>query len=79
MLVGWYTVIFIILLFTDLSFIAPHLVHDNDFYHDEGLVASTDHSVEESMTDDGIQTYVEGKEDILRASTDNTYNFYRKK
>ena len=53
---------------------APQLLENND----EGLVASTDHPVEESTADDGIQTHVEGSESILRASTEKTYNSYRK-
>ena len=61
-----------------MSFIAPHLLEDNDFHLNEGLVTSTDHSVEESTADDGIHTSVEGRESILRASTKKTYDSYRK-
>ena len=55
------------------------MLEDNDFHPDEGLVTSTDHPVEESTADDGIHTSVEGREGILRASTEKTYNSYRKK
>jgi len=61
-----------------MSFIAPHLLEDNDFHPDEGLVTSTDHPVE-STADNGIHTSAEGREGILRASTEKTNNSYRKK
>ena len=47
-----------------MSFIAPHLLEDNDFHPDQDLVTSTDHPVEESTADDGIHTSVEGKETV---------------
>ena len=62
-----------------MSFITPHLLEDNDFHPDEGLVTSTDHPVEESTADDGIPTSVECREGIFRGSTEKTYNSYRKK
>ena len=55
------------------------MLEDNDFHPDEGLVTSTDHPVEESTADDGIHTSVEGREGILRVSTEKTYNSYHKK
>ena len=68
-MIDTHTVIFIIL-FTDMSFIAPHLLEDNEFHPDESLVTSTDHPVEESTADDGIHTSVESREGILRARTE---------
>jgi len=65
--------------FTDMSFIVPHLLENNDFHPDEGLVTSTDHPVEDFTVDDGIQTSAEGWEGILRVSTEKIYNSYRKK
>jgi hypothetical protein len=53
-----------------MSFIAPHLLEDNEFHPDESLVTSTDHPVEESTADDGIHTSVESREGILRARTE---------